>query len=479
MLYLEIFLVVLVIALQLGLFFFNSKRISGVSDFFPDRKSLSVYQKTIEQEVNNQTFTYKVDQLAASPSSKAFKAVLEDTNNYLLQNKGSAASFELLKDIAHRPYKLAANEASANLNTPFFVGLLGTFLALGLGLVGIIKKGLTEPAIQSFLVGFAVAMACSFSGLLFTLLGRYYFRQAKLWTDEKEHIYFSFLQSRLLPRLQQDMAQSLGNLRMVLDEFNKDFFLKIVDFKEVFANLSKYVGVQEKFLSALENLGYTRITEANMQFLDKISENAGLFESFGVYQKKLNESLQLGAEAARDVREVVERLRQIDDIQAYIRQNEEMIRKQLGYLSAHQDRLEDLSQGIQQHFVEAGDEIGKLVQERLRIMKKEEQDAGEELRQHFSRLQEENVYQKIAEQLQPIGQMKQEWAGLSQEVLDNSKMLLETSEYIVKKINQDSRFHGVLLQEIQELNKHMAQLNEPKSFWQQLLGRGKANSKKR
>ena len=471
MLYLEIILIAIVIVLQFSLYSYNRKKSAEIAEFFPDRKNFSVNEITVEGEGNGPGAVYPVDQIEVTKARQAFRQVIEDTNSYLLHNKGSAASFDMLKELTERPYHFGLEVARANLTTPLYVGLLGTFLGIGVGLVGIVKRGVVEESIQTFLAGVIIAMVGSFCGLLFTLLSNYEYRQAKQQADERKQGYFSFLQSRLLPRLQQDMASSFSNLRTVLDQFNKDFFQKIIDFKEVFANLSNYVGVQEKFLSALENSGYTHITEANLRFLENIRENASLFESFSGYQKKLNESLQLGAEAAGNIREVVERLRHIDDVQAYVRQNEEMLRKQVGYLTAHQDKMENLSQSIQQHFVEAGDEIAKIVRERLQILKREEQDAGEALRQHFERLQQENVYQKIAEQLYPIRQMKQVVDDLSRISQDNSRMLLETSEYLVKKINQDTKMHDSLLGEIQELNRQMSLLNDRRSWWQQLLGK--------
>lgn len=478
MIYLEIILIAVIIVFQFSLYFYNRKKAETIAYFFPDRKNFSVYQSDIDHDENLPGETYKVDQIAATKAGGAFKLLLEDTNQYLLYNKGNAANFDILKDLCERPYKLQTDIAKANLTTPLYVGLLGTFLGIGLGLIGIVQQGVEEAGIRTLLSGVIIAMVGSFCGLLFTLLSNYVYRQAKEIADERQQAYFSFLQSRLLPRLQQDMASSFNNLRTVLDQFNNDFFQKIIDFKDVFANLSKYVSVQERFLSKLEESGYSQLTESNLRFLEQIRENASLFEAFGGYQRKLNESLELGAGAARDIREVVERLRQIDDVQAYIRQNEEMLRRQVGYLTAHQDKMQDLTQTIQQHFIEAGDEIGKIVQERLQILKREEQDAGEALRLHFERLKQENVYQKITEQLQPIGQMKQEVDEMSRTAQENSRMLLETSEYLVKKFNQDSRVHGSLLGEIQELNRQMSLLNDRRSWWQQLLGKREQDGKR-
>lgn len=471
MIYIEIALIILIVMIQALLYLKNRQRALALNTFYPERKDLSIYKKPVPQP-NGQP-AYTVDQLGVKRTPPSFKAALEDTNTYLLNNKGGTANFSILQDLSARPYQLVEDAAGARVTTPLYVGLLGTFLGIGIGLLSIVRMGVSDTAIQNFLAGVMIAMVGSFCGLLFTVLGNYHYREARQRATERQQAYFSFLQAHLMPRLQQDMAGSLNNLRTVLDQFNQDFFQKIIDFKEVFSNLSEYVVVQEKFLTALEGGGYNQLTEANLRFLEQIRENASLFESFSRYQKKLNESLQLGAEAARDIREVVERLRQIDDVQAYIRQNEEILRKQVGYLTAHQDRMQDLTQTIQQHFFDAGDEIAKVVRERLQILKREEQDAGEELRVHFERLREENVYQKIAEQLQPISTLRQQMEDLSESSNQSSHMLLETSEYLVKKINQDGRLHTHLLEEMQELNRQMSQLNEKRSWWQQLIGNRK------
>lgn len=471
MIYIEIALIILIVIIQALLYLQNRQKAIELEGFYPDRNGLSVYKKPVPQPNGQAAFT--VDQLGTKKVPAPFKAALEDTNTYLLNTKGASTNWTILQDLSARPYQLAEAAAGATVTTPLYVGLLGTFLGIGIGLLSIVRTGVSEAGIQSFLAGVMIAMVGSFCGLLFTVIGNYRYQQAKQQAAERQQAYFSFLQAHLMPRLQQDMASSFNNLRTVLDQFNQDFFQKIIDFKEVFSNLSEYVGVQEKFLTALEGGGYNQLTEANLRFLEQIRENASLFESFSGYQKKLNESLQLGAAAAHDIREVVDRLHQIDDVQAYVRQNEEMLRKQVGYLTAHQDRMQDLAQTIQQHFFEAGDEIAKVVRERLQILKREEQDAGEELRAHFERLREENVYQKISEQLQPIHTMRQQMDALSQASNQSSQMLLETSEYLVKKINQDGRLHTHLLEELQELNRQMGRLNEKKSWWQQLMGNKK------
>lgn len=469
MLYLEIILILVVVGLQLVLYVKNKQKAAALAGLFPRRWQLQARREGLSPEGEGEGSSgYMVDQLEAEGASEAFREMLEDTNTYLKKSRGSA-SYSLLKELSERPLELQAAAASAMLSTPLYVGLLGTFLGIALGLFGIVGAGVNETSIQTFLAGVLVAMLGSFGGLLFSLLSNFIYREARQQASERWQTYLSFVQANLLPRLEQDTAGS-QSMRILLEQFTKDFFGKMSDFREAFGNLSQYISVQEKFLAALEGSGFSQLAEANLRFAEQIQENARLFESFSDYQRKLNESLQLGAGAARDIRQVVERLSQIDDVQAYIRQNEEMLRKQLGYLTTHQDKMEDLSHAIQQHFVEAGDEIGRLVRQRMQILQREEQDAGEALKDHFARLKEENVYQKIADQLQPIRQMEKEVEVFGQLSQENSRMLLQTSEYLVKKINQDGRLHQSLLEQIGELNRQVALLNEKKSWWQKLWG---------
>jgi hypothetical protein len=423
------------------------------------------------QPEKEQTAGHELSELpAAHQPSEAFATLLQEVQAYLLRNQGAVTGLDTIKDMSQRRFEAETGSLQVTVATPLYIGLLGTFLGVILGLGAVVTDGVTEEAIGRFLLGVVVAMSGSFFGLLFTLLGNREYRLASAIATARQYDWLNFLQIQLLPQLQSDLSRSLGNLKVVLDEFNKDFFLRISDFKSVFANLNQYVGLQERFLIALQQSDYSQLTEANLRFFEQIQKNETLFERFGQYLQRLNESMDTGREAAADIREIVEHLRQLDDVQGYLKQNEELIRKQLGYLSAHQDKMDQLTQGIQQHFIEAGDEIGQMVRRRLQIMQKEEQDAGEELRQHFERLKKDNVYQKISEQLQPIRHMEDDVQSMRELFADTLKHLLETQQYLIRKINQDGQTQGRVLKEMELLNNHMQQLTERKSWFQRMLG---------
>ncbi len=253
MLYIEIVLILAIIGLQLVLYIRNRRAAADLAGLYPLRQHIKVSQLQVNPNVAEDSGSYQVDQLNAEQTTHAFQEMLNDTNTYLQKNKGSA-SFNILKDLAERPFELQTAAAGASISTPLYVGLLGTFLGIGIGVGGHCAGRGKRRQHPNFLAGVLVAMAGSFCGLLFTLLSNFNFRQAQQQAKVRQQAYFSFIQAQLLPRLQQDMADSLNNLRGVLDQFNSDFFQKIIDFKDVFGNLSQYITVQERFLAILGSM---------------------------------------------------------------------------------------------------------------------------------------------------------------------------------------------------------------------------------
>ena len=409
--------------------------------------------------------------LAGMQYSEDFLEIKNDTEAIVAVYQGNALSVEKLAEPARRIKTQIEESLQATSSTPLYIGLLGTFLGVAIGLSAVLVSGIEESAIDQLLLGVTIAMTGSFCGLLFSLLSGQWLRSASATATRGLHGWEQHLQLVYGHSLDSDFASSLQSLKGVLQSFNQDFLSRVADFKDVFSNLYQYTSQQERFINALKEADVHKISEANLAFFEKIEKNEALFERFGTYMQSLNESLENGREATKDIREVVTELKQLGDVQLYIKQNEELIRKQLGYLNAHQEKMDQLTQGIQQHFVEAGDEIGKLVQQRLQVLKKEEQDAGDMLRQHFDQLKQENVYQKLSDQLQPIQQMQADTQGLRTLFADTLNHLLETQKYIIRKINQDGSVQSELLNKMDTLNGQLEKLNEPKGFWHRLTGK--------
>jgi hypothetical protein len=66
-----------------------------------------------------------------------FTRILAATNLYLQKNRGSAADFNILRDISERESEALENEIDSNIALPLYIGLMGTFLGVIIGLIKI------------------------------------------------------------------------------------------------------------------------------------------------------------------------------------------------------------------------------------------------------------------------------------------------------------------------------------------------------
>ena len=396
------------------------------------------------------TASYTVDQIIGHDISPDFQQILSDTNNYLRNNKGATADFNLLRDIAERWSGTIDNKIQTSVATPLYVGLVGTFLGVILGILSMIDFGsgkeiVTDATINMFLTGVLVAMVGSGFGLLLTLIGNYQLKGARAESDTQKNQYYTWLQTSLLPNLHDDVSNSLLNLKTVLDSFNSRFFNKLDTFHELFGNLSIYIDKQKEFLDKLDKIGYQRLVNENLAVFNKVQESAELYENFVNYQTLLNKALSEGKDNVSQLTDIAGKLVKVEQLHKSIAHNEEIISKQLSLLSAHENKIKYLSDAIAQHFDRANDDIAKVVEKRIQLLQKEEQNAGEHLHNYFDRLKEESPYQKISEE---IGNA---FASLRQhmEVVKNGHDLLHKE--IVTKLESDTAYQQSLNRSLQKM----------------------------
>lgn len=405
------------------------------------------------------TSEVEIDVISAENPSAEFAEIMEDTNDYLRNNKGAAADFNILKDISERQSEVLEDEIQSTVTTPLYIGLLGTFLGVILGLSGIIfGGGVTNDSIQTFIIGVVVAMVGSFCGLLLTLWGNNLFKNARFERDRQKNAYYTFLQTRLLPKLHSDMATSLSNLKSVLDAFNKDFFDKVADFKPIIAGITENIQVQRDFLVKMEEVGYTQIANASVQVFDKVSKSTEEFQKFLGYQQALNKSMEMGDQTVSKVQGLLDRMtnfeRGINNLGQYIGQHDNLIQKQLDFFGKHEKEMEDISAKIEQFYDNAAGRLTELMDARMRYLEKDAQNAYESWASHFEHLNKDNIYERIIRYMEPFSRLNQQQEVMHQE-------LNQTQRTLLQKIDRDAENQTQLLRQMQVMNQHLDKLTQP------------------
>lgn len=467
---LEILVVAVVVGLQIRTFLRTRATARQLGQLYPPKEALRVEHRIVlpdgrdlpEYAADAPPESFASNLIKAENASPEFQEILLDTNDYLRHNKGAAADFGILKDISERQSEVLDNSVQANVATPLYLGLLGTFLGVILGLVGIARNGVSdENALTPFLTGVLIAMTGSFVGLLLTLLGNGVLRQAREQLDRKQNQYYTFLQARLLPVLHADMASSLTNLKSVLDAFNQQFVGQVELFNPLMDKVTQNIRVQSDFLERLDTIGYDKMAAANIQVFEKVRESAEMFAAFTGYQQKLNDMLQNGYQSAQSVNGILDRLRGfekgINDLGQYIGGNNNSVQLMLDFFQKHQTELRNLKDRAEQHIDQAGVGLADVMTKRLAYNEQQAQLAYEKWQQYFEKLNADNVFEKLLKQLEPFRNLNTQQADLSRDVSATQRELL-------RKIEQDSQVQAKLLTELSNLNTVLVKATSKNRF---------------
>ncbi|MFD2785843.1 hypothetical protein [Hymenobacter rubripertinctus] len=467
---LEVLVVVVVVGLQIRTFLQTRAKTRQLSQLYPPRETLRVEQRLLlpdgrdlpEYAADAPADAYPATLLKADNASTEFEEILLDTNDYLRHNKGAAADFGILKDISERRSQVLDNEVQANVSTPLYLGLLGTFLGVILGLVGIARNGVSdENALTPFLTGVLIAMTGSFVGLLLTLLGNGLLREARRQLDGRQNQYYTVLQVRLLPILHSDMAGSLSNLKSVLDAFNQQFVGQVDLFNPLMDKVTENIRVQSDFLQRLDTIGYDKMAAANIAVFEKVRESADMFAAFTGYQQQLNQMLENGYQSAQSVNGILDRLRGfekgINDLGQYVGSGNNSVQLMLDFFQKHQTELRNLRDRAEQHIDQAGVNLADILTQRQAQNERQAQLAYEKWQQYYQQLNADNVFEKLLKQLEPFQNLNVQQADLSRDVTATQRELL-------RKVELDSQIQAKLLAEISNLNTVLVKATAKNSF---------------
>lgn len=496
MLFIEIFLILALVAWQAVVFWRNRQLTDRVAAMYPVAGAVAVQPIPFTAAHPEKNFDVQYDAILTRDASPEFGQIVIDTNEYLLNNRGAAADFGILKDISERHAEALDEEIQAQIATPLYLGLLGTFTGAILGLVSLVgnpfAEALADPAqdtsfsnadVQHFLGGVLIAMIGSLFGLAFTLAGNQLLKQARARRDRHKNAYYTFLQKALLPKLNSDMQAGMSNLKAVLDTFNadffsqiqNDFFSKIHEFTPLITSITENVSVQKRFLEQLEKIGYSELANATIKVFDRVDESAQTFEKFLGYQQALNSTVTHGAEVAQVIGALLNRLTALEQglasVPQYLQQHDDALRQQVAFFSQHGKLLADLGAQIRQGVSEGVHRMDQELDGRLLELQKEATQAHEQWQQHFRRLNENNVYQKITEYLNPFTQLPAQQKDLNVLQERQAALAAQALQRLEVRIAADATLQRSLLEQVQRTNNVLEEITRPNWFQRTVLGK--------
>lgn len=268
--------------------------------------------------------------------------LVSDINKYIKSHDG-AVEYGVIKDKIDRKVDSMYDYATSMLQFPTYLGLLGTFIGVWIGLAcfqyGLDGKGaadsaarelVTDSMIRELIGGIIVSMVTSVIGL-FLMIGTSVRANKVLKESEsmKEGL-FQFLQEEIIPKLGTNVSSSLNRLQNTIRKFEPSFQAVIDDFKTAFTECTDmFKGSFADNVSVL-----THAVEAmgcNMQLINEnIQKQEQLLTT--LRQRSLVETLDKFVTAAASFESVSETVAKLEDVRERIlSSSEELVERQEAY----------------------------------------------------------------------------------------------------------------------------------------------------
>ncbi len=247
-----------------------------------------------------------------------FNQVVNETNDYLINNKGSAIDFNIIKGISERKSNEIENSIHSTIAVPLYLGLIGTMLGIVVGIfrMDIDIKELKPETVSFLLSGVKIAMIASIFGLGLTLLNNaIFFKNAKFERDQEQNHYYNFIQKFLLPvvasDITQNVAKQLGSIAESLTIFNREFSDNNVKFKEsmqeihgILSNSTQYIDRLQKVDKSLKPIN---------DLYQTVASSVDKFEKFSQYQTSLIEVITHSTHSLQSADKVFEKIVMVDN----------------------------------------------------------------------------------------------------------------------------------------------------------------------
>ena len=323
------------------------------SNVLRDAGRLETFLGVIDADIQSDVDDDDEDVQLVSLISKAqdydnpeFERVVFKTNSYLCKNHGTAADYELLKNICEHDIEVLDDQIHNTLNAPLYLGLAGTFIGVIVGLWGVnlnnfMTGSVQTSGLQHLLWGVVAAMVASLCGLGMTVYNTVYsYKESVKDNDIAKEKYFDFLRTELMPVLSNSMASSLSSLKSVLGHFVDRFGKNLDSYAESAQLLNDNLEKQHQVLEDINKLSLTKTATKIAETFVNLKDSADKLEIFKRYQDQLNGTIDQVERASGHIGEVIQKFDDFNANLSIVLQNQ----------SATLDLQQQFKEAIETHF---------------------------------------------------------------------------------------------------------------------------------
>jgi len=240
-------------------------------DFFKKKRVYSTYAIVVGEDPIPQITN-------VGKTNSDLSKLIGEINHYIEKTKGTS-DFSMIQNKVERKLNMRYDQSTAKLSFPTYIGLMGTFLGVGFGILTFIcgfdgVGNISDDSIRNLLIGVMISMVTSLSGLGMTTISNEKCGEARKKIEEDKNEFYDFIQTELMPTIDVSMVAAITKLHTTVDKFEPAFNNVINRFQETFDRCTKAFGEDfEKHVRAIS--GAVSVMGEN---IDKINKNIRLQE---------------------------------------------------------------------------------------------------------------------------------------------------------------------------------------------------------
>ena len=291
-----VIVVIIVLVFQLISFLNSIGKLNNYRNIFPDSQDAFCLKEIENMEEDCQEPA--VRQIAVNTSSETLNKIMMALNRYLVKNNGAASDFHLMKDVVERYCDAEEEEICTQQQLPLYLGLIGTVAGIIIGIGAIVIAGDFNGSdlmfhIKDLMICVAIAMVASLVGVMSTAILSWKIKSAIFKVQEDKNVFYSWIQTELLPTLSENAASAIYMLQQNLARFNQTFVTNIGKLDKALSQVSSSTVDQIQLLEEVRQLKVTKFASANVAILQNLQtclvEMKGFTDEVEVFKKYLSE----------------------------------------------------------------------------------------------------------------------------------------------------------------------------------------------
>ena len=402
-------IVVLIVLWQIWSFVRNGVRIRRLKSLFPENVDLNVRNEDGAKTVLIQN----------SDATEDFLSTMNDINAYLKNNQNKTTDYHIIKEIVDRNAQNAEEEVDTMLSAPLYLGLMATIAGVAVGIVFFALKDLDKmfagdivyvDGIKTLLIDIGIAMVASFLGVFFTKKSTSAFKDAHSIMSCNKNKFLTWIQTKLMPNLSDDITGALIKMTQDLNEFNSTFASNTKELKETLALVTDSYKGQVEILKTIEKLKVNKIATANIEVYEKLQgctdEIEKLFEHLGKSEQYINSVVSLN----KQIGGIEERTRVFEEVGNYFKDEIEFVKERQGLMRQQMSSLDSV---LQEAMSNLGESVGQGIIELSSVFQRQNQSVQSLIEEQQQSLMESLSQQRIIIN-QKMDEMSDPFAGLKE-----------------------------------------------------------------